>query len=1009
MNNQNKPVQLFKPHSPESATVFNMITCGNTENGAMRVKIGEHDFEQNYTEISSRNSRLSFTALVTAKDEVILEIFETHKRFDKPISYFIKANGKRVYNRTYAPSCDGPNHYFIRIKGTFNDEPLNIEIISDCDNPIRINQVYLYCDGLSLAEKENVDTPMLLGLFSPGLSGDEKEDIRRINECRDAFAPYPVICGWDIFYCHSVPEQLHKQLDYILHLSSVTGIPMSFDLNSWWGGTPSGMDGLGGNFRDLQYQQVVYDPINATGYGVYQLTTPNYWKSLPWLSLNNEHYNKIRQERLKDASNHIKMRVAEYKAIGKSLPQPVIFTENEPDYWHYGAWHDSADGIVGIEPCALEAAKKQGVIIEPEKGLDENGKAWLWKNLTDYIVGVGNAIAEGIGNDITVVKDGKSTPPSTLLTEHSYTHATTGDSNYPYPEGRRSLSETHLIKSLRLGFQGGVSAVDPRPLEYATCYGKLAGVNKEQLKEPSYGILPGSYTFGADFQTIFNYKHCFESLKNAPKPADYINEPFPLVTYNDELIRYNFDSEESLILNETLLKSDNMHLSTARGSRAVRPTDNQPLGSLVIKIHSDNGFETGLITDCVATVNAKTTDTVELGYSPDEFIFKEELIGRHQYINSYMVDWSDKIDKNATDIYIRITMPSGLNATEYNAPERNSICSFVAYSPRPYLSGHTEPINFTHKELRLLHRLSERREDARRILSRIENSAELEAMFSEGLYQTVYDKAIAIVSQKLPAEYLVYNNGKLGNYPIEIKSSNPVRITILESLGEQFKIKTDTINHKDCDIEIFNYTAEVLENNIYLLTPANSNSAISLKVEKAILPEKISGRIAAVKGDIINFQSQNTKLTFYANSIPLKIAANCNLFVAHHGTNGEKKVEISEIPFPASATLITNGEKITEIHAILGEISGKVTSFSEACIKGEIKNPIITINDGSREVTAFIGSECTFQFEGATGTALHTSKIGDLGLKIGQEVILKYYPEIDGCSYIRAAAISDIE
>ena len=66
MNNQNKPVQLFKPYSPESAKIFNMRTFGNTENGAMRVKIGEHDFEQSFTELSSKTLSTQKTSATKA-------------------------------------------------------------------------------------------------------------------------------------------------------------------------------------------------------------------------------------------------------------------------------------------------------------------------------------------------------------------------------------------------------------------------------------------------------------------------------------------------------------------------------------------------------------------------------------------------------------------------------------------------------------------------------------------------------------------------------------------------------------------------------------------------------------------------------------------------------------------------------------------------------------------------------------------------------------------------------
>lgn len=1008
MNKTVNRVLHFEPAS-EAAKKYNMQTSGKTKTGTLQSVLGQNDPSFEYLQLSGKNSAMSFSAVLSAKEEIILEVTEAHHRYDLPFAYYINVNGKRVYARTYAPVCDGANHYFVRIKGELSAQEVNIEFVSDCDTPIRISSVYVYCDGIALAEDEGVDEPMLLGLFSPGLSGDEQEDIRRINECKETFAPYNILCGWDIYYCRMTKEALHEQLDYILHLSKVTGVPMSFDLNSWWSGTPSGMDGLGGNFRDLDYHQVIFDPKNATGYGVYQLTTPNYWKNLPWLTLNNEHYNRIRQERLKDASEHIMLRVAQYRAEGHDLPQPVIFTENEPDYWHYGAWHDSADGIVGIEPCAIRAAALDGIELSPENGLGDAQKAWLWKNLTKYITGVGDAIAEGIGNDITVVKNGCVLKPQSLLTEHCYSHATTGESNQPYPEGKHALWETHIINSLRLGYQGGISPKDPRALEYASCYGRLAGVNKEQLKESAYGILLGSYMIGSDFQTIFNYKHCVESVKNAPKTADFMDTPVPTVTYNNQLARYDFDDKDCLNCGDTLISTSNIELATARGSRAVRANDAMPTGSITVHIHSESGFKTGLITDWRATVNFKTEDTIELGYSPDEFVLKQTLEGRNQYVGSYMTDWSDLINRDATDIYIRLTMPSGLHQTEYNAPERNSVCSFIAYSPRTDLSGHTNGEYLTFKELRLLNRLTERREDARRIIAGLCDSSDFEELLLQGRYQTAYNKAMQAVTQTLPADYLVFNNGPLGDFGIDVTASSPVRITVLEAMQSGYKIRVRALNSTPCSISVKGFAAEETESGIFILTPASGSCEIYAKPQSKPLPRELSGRIVGIKDGILRFQSQNTELTFYADSIPLTLSEDCRLYVSQHGFEGETAKAVEELPVSVSARLISNGELITEIHAQTGIISGEVTAVTEACIVGEIKHPYVTVDNGNRRVTAMIGSDCSLLFSGAEGNALHVTKIGNIGLSVGQKVTMKYFPEIEGCPYIRAAAISDTE
>ena len=208
-------------------------------------------------------------------------------------------------------------------------------------------------------------------------------------------------------------------------------------------------------------------------------------------------------------------------------------------------------------------------------------------------------------------------------------------------------------------------------------------------------------------------------------------------------------------------------------------------------------------------------------------------------------------------------------------------------------------------------------------------------------------------------------------------------------------------------IKGYKLTAEA--DGAYLLTPADICSATEVKIKETAFPERISGRIVSCKNSVIAVQSQNTDLTFYANSIPLPLKADCKLFVAHHGKDGEESLDISALPCPVSATIMTDGTAVTEIHAQVGRISGRVTAFSEGCIKREIKYPVITVSDGCREITATIGSECAFRYSDAKGAALHVTPIGDLGIEIGREVTLTYFPEIEGCPYIRASVIEDKE
>lgn len=74
-------------------------------------------------------------------------------------------------------------------------------------------------------------------------------------------------------------------LNNVITASLATGAPLYLGINSWWSGTPSGMDGEGGLWQDVQYQQITYDAKDTAGTGHWKLTTPNEFGNNPWLTI----------------------------------------------------------------------------------------------------------------------------------------------------------------------------------------------------------------------------------------------------------------------------------------------------------------------------------------------------------------------------------------------------------------------------------------------------------------------------------------------------------------------------------------------------------------------------------------------------------------------------------------------------------------------------------------------------------------------------------------------------
>ena len=331
----------------------------------------------------------------------------------------------------------------------------------------------------------------------------------------------------------------------------------------------------------------------------------------------------------------------------------------------------------------------------------------------------------------------------------------------------------------------------------------------------------------------------------------------------------------------------------------------------------------------------------------------------------------------------------------------------------PIRSGHTNGFHFTFSQLRSLHRLTERREDARRLLAGYPDGAEKNALlarFEQGEYQEVYDTLLTHATQYLPADFYVKDNGPLSPWPLEVVTDNPVWLTLLEVEETGYRLKVETKKattlritwpgHRICGTQTdgvlhLRTDATGEETFVYSLTPA-----------RQLLPKVIAGRILRLDGGIARVQSQDTSVTFYSDYIPLKVATDCCCYLAEDGAP-ERLAEMAEINDRMAVQLYTDGEQIQEIHAIRGEIAGTVTAVTEACIVGEIRLPTVTVTDGERTVTATIGSECALDFTGASGKALHISYIGRLGLTPGARVTLRYLPAVAN-GVPRALQISDL-
>ena len=441
-----------------------------------------------------------------------LELQEVHKRTDNPISYEIELNGDRIYERKTSPSSDGANHYYVRMsKGDLLDEN-TVRIVNTGEEAVRFGCFWMYENLEALLNEENAYRKMDVILFQPGLTyTDAEKDLATLREIEEAYAGYGMYragVAFDIYYMHLEKKELYARVDWIMELVSQTGLSLYLDLNSWWSGTPGGMDGQGGFWKDITNQQIIYDPDNVNGRGQWQLTTPNIWGNTPWLSLNNQWYNTVRNQKLEELSSYIAAKKAELSLQGRPV-DVHIFMENEPIYWAYSHYNsDTVSGRADLSYRVLEEARRQGFDLDPTDGMSEEEQKWMLDNLTDYIQKEGDAVQDGIASEAVLVDHGTVIMPDSFLSEDSFSHIMmTYDNLREFrTETTYALWETHVVDSLRLGLElctnGEMESTD---MAYIVARGKYADINAERSAMGNFNFLTSLYRWGSDCGIIFNY------------------------------------------------------------------------------------------------------------------------------------------------------------------------------------------------------------------------------------------------------------------------------------------------------------------------------------------------------------------------------------------------------------------------------------------------------------------------------------------------------------------------
>ncbi len=352
---------------------------------------------------------------VPAEAPIYVEVREvyTHASTLADIEYEVRIDGRAVHTRRHR--CDGPGPISYSFELTDTEPGAHVLTFVDTSGAgLAINRVRVISDPVNTARRRGLLRPFII---APRIALPHPFDSREVDRGLEAWvravsrgAPH-VQPGLLAIVGYAAPDvdTLEAHIRAYADLAARHGIPWVLQLSSWWADTPLHVpDGEGGRFGDVRYQQIgwsehdAYDDPGLAEYlesrapGSYDrrygLTVPNIWSSTPWLTMNDDRLNAYKVDRLRTAAAVVNQ--VQAGPTGHLLR--AVVTDDEPMYWPritdwmaggFAAANDGVlrpDLILDVNPCVVEDAATDGVILDPRDGLSPVERQWLHENNARY-------------------------------------------------------------------------------------------------------------------------------------------------------------------------------------------------------------------------------------------------------------------------------------------------------------------------------------------------------------------------------------------------------------------------------------------------------------------------------------------------------------------------------------------------------------------------------------------------------------------------------------------------
>lgn len=973
------------------------------------------------------------TPKASSKDApIMLEIMEVHNNNYCAFGYIVQVNGTEVYFRTYEELATGTIHYFIPVPRSLVPDlsKVKVTIVSQDASAFSIGKVWGYNDFYALMEEEDVLTKMGLNLFCKADTTKGAAFVKKFSGL-SSFEAAPL---YEVDYMNPLTATASSTLSSQSATAANAGTAVQLMLKKYWLFV-DGVDGLGGKWSDLKYQQVLY---NAST-GKYEHTTPNNWSNTHWLSMSNTHLNNVTKIKLSTILTSFADSFNLLAAKGKLPANVDMIMEHGNGYYHQS---DFYGGDFSQE--VMEIAKARGVALDPTDGLSYDEKRFLYLLIAEMFQMEADTYREAIGYNAVTVRSGKVTLPSYQIISNIWSHGTQTAGQYISMDDRI----TGWMSGIGSGYWPSSEDMwfdDQRLYEYQLGYGRIGCINLEMAihgeREALQSFLKQAYRNGMEYVTLFNDKDEYDTLGNVKDIDSLQNQNVDEYHYErsyldvDYMRDFNTGMIENVKLTPGVVSYNNCRVG-ATGKLFC--DDTNKVGTATYLVSSPTALENGLKVYLEGYTSSGASIEIYGGSSLDslsklgDFKYTEEL-DRFNTCSAFTLDITKKT-KGVKAYYIQIRM-SNIGAKEANTTLR----AIKVTTPWDKETGSTMGVNTTFAQRRMQNLWVAERQAAMRLLEEYKEAGGADGVYTAanklyeaGRYKSVTKLLTGEISQTLPATYAVQGNGTLGKYPIAVSiNNNGVALVELKTVSNDeitFRLASDKNYTLDMTFGALTdgawYAVKQTATNQYMFYKTKQGTAGAVKAGngrvtlqvKVTAPTNSSNNLKNTTitgrayenctGSEIKLQVQDPAISEYAMYVSFYMTSDCTYTRKKEGSSSTSR----KTPLAGDKVTVTlNGDGyVTKVESVYGEVTGTIVKYQKPTVTGTPCNGIITLDNGVSYEIEYSRGSTKFDIGNISGVAgsLSMSRLGNI-VKVGQKVTITYSPYTYNNSNRRILTISD--